>query len=273
MLQKSWETAESPWRSFRHNGSSVRPLSLNFRFGATAPISLFKDIFTMFTGIIEHLGKIDQLKRNKKGGRLKVSFSRSTKSANAKELAPELQSELNIGASIAVNGCCLTVVEMEEGFFAADLSAETLRRTSFGKLAVGRVVNLELPIRAGAPLGGHFVQGHVDGVGPVEHLKAEGENWWLAVHVPEDLRRYVAEKGSLAVDGISLTVARWNDGVAYFAIIPHTSENTNLREIGTGDSVNLECDILAKYVESLIKGGAEIAASRWTVKKLIEEGF
>jgi len=227
----------------------------------------------MFTGIIEHLGKIDQLKRNKKGGRLKVSFSRSTKSANAKELAPELQSELNIGASIAVNGCCLTVVEIGEEFFNADLSAETLRRTSFGKLAVGRVVNLELPIRAGAPLGGHFVQGHVDGVGLVEHLKAEGENGWLAIDVPEDLRRYVAEKGSLAVDGISLTVARWTDGTAELAIIPHTYANTNLRELAAGDSVNLECDILAKYVESLMKGRAEIATSRWTVEKLVEQGF
>lgn len=231
----------------------------------------------MFTGIIEHVGKIEELKRNKKGGRLKVSFARSTKSADASELAPELQSELQsklkTGGSIAVNGCCLTVVEMGEGFFVADLSAETLRRTSFGKLAAGHVVNLELPLHAGAPLGGHFVQGHVDGVGRVEHLKAEDENWWLAIGVPQDLRRYVAEKGSLAVDGISLTVARWNDGIAEFAIIPHTYANTNLHEIAAGDSVNLECDILAKYVESLMKGHAEIATSRWTVEKLIEEGF
>jgi riboflavin synthase len=223
----------------------------------------------MFTGIIEHLGKIGELKRNKKGGRLQVNFARSTKSADAHELA----SELRIGASIAVNGCCLTVVETGKGFFVADLSAETLRRTSFGKAASARIVNLELPVRARAPLGGHFVQGHVDGVGLVEHLKAEDENWWLAIGVPEDLRRYVAEKGSLAVDGISLTVARWKDGVAEFAIIPHTYANTNLRGIITGDSVNLECDILAKYVESLMKGRAEVAAPRWTVEKLIEEGF
>lgn len=231
----------------------------------------------MFTGIIEHFGKIEELKRNKKGGRLKISFARSTKPADASELAPELQSELQsklkTGVSIAVNGCCLTVVQTGKGFFVADLSAETVRRTSFGKVVSGRIVNLELPVRAGAPLGGHFVQGHVDGVGRVEHLKAEGENWWLAIGVPQDLRRYVAEKGSLAVDGISLTVARWNDGIAEFAIIPHTYANTNLREIAAGDSVNLECDILAKYVESLMKGRAEIATSRWTVEKLIEEGF
>ncbi|MGH9729442.1 MAG: riboflavin synthase [Candidatus Acidiferrales bacterium] len=221
----------------------------------------------MFTGIIEHLGKIDALKRNKKGGRVKVSLGA------AKNIAAELQSELKSGASIAVNGCCLTVVDTGKAFFAADLSAETLRRTSFGKSPTGRVVNLELPLRAGAPLGGHFVQGHVDGVGRVEHMKAEGENWWLGVRVPEDLRRYIAEKGSLAVDGISLTVARWHDGIAEFAIIPHTYANTNLREITTGDSVNLECDILAKYVESLLKGRATIPASRWTIEKLIEEGF
>lgn len=231
----------------------------------------------MFTGIIEHLGKIAELKRNKKGGRLKVSFARSTKPAGAHTLTPalqsELRSELKTGGSIAVDGCCLTVVQTGKGFFVADLSAETLRRTSFGKAVSGRIVNLELPLRAGAPLGGHFVQGHVDGVGLVQHLKAEGENWWLAIRVPEDSRRYVAEKGSLAVDGISLTVARWNEGIAEFAIIPHTYANTNLREIAAGDSVNLECDILAKYVESLMKGRAEIAASRWTVEKLIEEGF
>ena len=231
----------------------------------------------MFTGIIEHLGKIEELKRNKNGGRLKVSFARSAKSTDADEFASELQSELQseskIGGSIAVNGCCLTVVETGEGCFVADLSSETLRRTAFCKAASGHIVNLELPVKAGAPLGGHFVQGHVDGVGRVEQLKAESENWWLSVCVPEDLRRYVAEKGSLAVDGISLTVARWNEGIAEFAIIPHTYANTNLQEIAPGDSVNLECDILAKYVESLMKGRAEIAASRWTVEKLIEEGF
>jgi len=223
----------------------------------------------MFTGIIEHLGKIDELKHNKKSGRLKVSFARSIKSADMSGLT----SELKIGASIAVNGCCLTVVEAGTGFFVADLSSETLRRTSFGNATSGRIVNLELPVRADAPLGGHFVQGHVDGVGRVEHLKAEGENWWLAVAVPEELRRYVAEKGSLAVDGISLTVARWHDSIADFAIIPHTYANTNLREIAAGESVNLECDILAKYVESLMKGRAEIATPGWTVEKLIEEGF
>ncbi|MGH9711159.1 MAG: riboflavin synthase, partial [Candidatus Acidiferrales bacterium] len=198
----------------------------------------------MFTGIIEHLGTIDALKRNKKGGRLKIGLAgpnRSAKRAGANEIAAELQSELQCamksGASVAVNGCCLTAVEVGKAFFAADLSAETLHRTSFNKKAIGRVVNLELPLQAGARLGGHFVQGHVDGVGRVEQIKAQGENWWIGVRVPEELQRYVAEKGSLAVDGISLTVARWHDGIADFAIIPHTYANTNLREITAGDSV------------------------------------
>ena len=217
----------------------------------------------MFTGIIEHLGKIEALERNEDGGRLKISL------ADAKSIAAEIK----VGASIAVNGCCLTAVDVRKTAFSADLSAETLRKTSFSGATIGRVVNLELPLPAGARLGGHFVQGHVDGVGRVERMNPEGDNWWLGVRVPEDLRRYVAEKGSLAVDGISLTVARWYDGIAEFAIIPHTRANTNLREVAVGDAVNLECDILAKYVESLLKDRAEVVPQKWTTEKLVEEGF
>jgi riboflavin synthase len=217
----------------------------------------------MFTGIIEHLGKIEAIKRNADGGQLKINF------ADAKKLAHELA----IGSSVAVNGCCLTVVEHNPRSFAADLSAETLEKTAFGETPPGRIVNLELPLAAGARLGGHFVQGHVDAVGRIERMVPEGENWWLAVRVPDNLRRYVAEKGSLAVDGISLTVARWLDGVAEFAIIPHTYRNTNLRQLNAGDAVNLECDILAKYVESLLKGGIHPVPERLTIDKLIEQGF
>ncbi|MHB8526152.1 MAG: riboflavin synthase [Candidatus Acidiferrales bacterium] len=217
----------------------------------------------MFTGIIEHLGKIEALERNADGGRLKISL------ADAKSVAAEIK----VGSSIAVNGCCLTAVEIRKTIFSADLSAETLRKTSFADATIGRIVNLELPLPAGARLGGHFVQGHVDAVGRVEQMNPEGDNWWLGVRVPEDLRRYVAKKGSLAVDGISLTVARWHDGIAEFAIIPHTYANSNLRESTAGDSVNLECDILAKYVESLLKGRAETIPEKWTIEKLVEEGF
>jgi riboflavin synthase len=217
----------------------------------------------MFTGIIEHLGEIEAIERNADGGRLKINL------ADAKKLAHELA----LGSSIAVNGCCLTIVEHDPKSFSADLSTETLEKTSFGEIPPGRIANLELPLAAGARLGGHFVQGHVDTVGRIERMVPEGENWWLAVRVPEHLRRYVAEKGSLAVDGISLTVARWLDGIAEFAIIPHTYANTNLRQLNASDAVNLECDILAKYVESLLKGGVHVIPERLTIKKLTEQGF
>lgn len=217
----------------------------------------------MFTGIIEHLGKIAALTGNSDGGRLTVAL------ADAKNLSRELST----GSSIAVNGCCLTVVSHDAKSFSADLSLETLEKTSFGEMSPGRIVNLELPLAVGASLGGHFVQGHVDSVARVDRMVPEGENWWLGVRVPENLRRYVAAKGSLAVDGISLTVARWLDGIAEFAIIPHTYANTNLRQLTVGDAVNLECDILAKYVESLLKGGVHAVPERLTIEKLTEQGF
>lgn len=196
----------------------------------------------MFTGITEHVGKIEAIERRSEGGRLRVNFAG----------APEIEAEMKLGDSILVNGCCLTVAEFRAGYFEADLSGETLQRTSFGENKPGDLVNLERPLAASARLGGHFVQGHVDGVGRVVKLEPEGDSWWLSVSVPEDLRRYVVEKGSLAIDGISLTVARWHDGVAGVAIIPFTHAHTNVRAMSAGNAVNLECDILAKYVESLL---------------------
>jgi riboflavin synthase len=217
----------------------------------------------MFTGITEHVGKIESLERGEEGGRLRVSL------AGAHELAKEMK----LGDSISVNGCCLTVVEFAKNHFSADLSGETLRRTAFAEKKSGDPVNLERPLAAGARLGGHFVQGHVDGVGLVTRLVDEGENWWLSVRVPEDLRRYVAEKGSLAIDGISLTVARWQEGVADIAIIPFTYTHTNVHSMIVGDGVNLETDILAKYVESLLAARKTPATSRLKISELIEEGF
>jgi riboflavin synthase len=196
----------------------------------------------MFTGITEHVGKIESLERRADGGVLRVSL------AGAREIAAGMK----LGDSISVNGCCLTIASFGAEYFSADLSGETLRRTSFGEKKAGDLVNLERPLAASARLGGHFVQGHVDGVARVAELVPEGSNWWLSVSVPEDLRRYVAEKGSIAIDGISLTVARWRGGIADFAIIPFTHEHTNIRAMASGDAVNMECDILAKYVESLL---------------------
>jgi riboflavin synthase len=217
----------------------------------------------MFTGITEHVGKIESLEHAKDGGRLRVRL----------EGAGALAAEMKLGDSISVNGCCLTVVEFDKNHFSADLSGETLRRTSFGEKKPGHVVNLERPLAPSDRLGGHFVQGHVDGIGRVTRLAPEGDNWWLSVRVPEDQRRYVAEKGSISIDGISLTVARWHEGVADIAVIPFTHAHTNVRAMSPHDAVNIETDILAKYMESLLANHKSSANSHLTISQLIEEGF
>ncbi len=223
----------------------------------------------MFTGIIEQAGKIESLERDANGGRLRVSL------AGVPEIGPEIAAEMKLGDSIAVNGCCLTVVEFDSAHFSADLSLETLQRTSFGEKKLGDLVNIERPLAAGARLGGHFVQGHVDGTAQVTELAQQGDNWWLSVQLPNDLRGYVAEKGSIAIDGISLTVARWQDGVASIAVIPYTYAHTNLQSMKVGNAVNIECDILAKYMESLLaaRSAKKSPGSQLTLERLVEQGF
>jgi riboflavin synthase len=213
----------------------------------------------MFTGIIEHVGTIDSLAAGSEGGKLVV-------------LAPSLAPSLAVAKSIAVNGCCLTVVALDKVRFTADLSGETIRCTSFQELRPGARVNLEQPLTAGKELGGHFVQGHVDGIGRVVHVVPEGENWLYAVRVPGEIARYVASKGSLAVDGISLTVADWRDGIAEMAIIPFTYANTNLKDRKPGDAVNLEADMIAKYIERLLDERNTPAPSRISFERLTSEG-
>jgi len=231
----------------------------------------------MFTGITELVGKIESLALTGGGARLRVNLCGTGTSGSEPEsgsgAGSEIASSMKLGDSISVNGCCLTVTEFDAQHFSADLSGETLRRTNFGEKKAGDLVNLERPLAAGARLGGHFMQGHVDGIGRVTRLVPEGDSWWLSVSVPEDLRRYVAEKGSIAIDGISLTVAKWRDGIVDIAIIPFTHQHTNVRAMCPNDAVNVETDILAKYVESLLKTGAAEAAPAVTVKQLIEEGF
>ncbi len=218
----------------------------------------------MFTGIIEEVGKIDWLETRPEGGRMRVR-------------APRVAAHLEVSSSIAVNGCCLTVVERGPDWFACDLADETLRRTGFSRLGAGAPVNLEQPLAATSPLGGHFVQGHVDGVGEFLSLDPSGDNWLLRVRVPTEVERYVVEKGSIAIEGISLTVAGLDALVVEVAIIPFTYENTNLAALQHGYPVNIECDILAKYVEKFLQGKrepvAEPAASRLTTERLREEGF
>ena len=214
----------------------------------------------MFTGIIEATGTVASLDQTPEGGRLRIR-------------APEVARALAIANSIAVNGCCLTVIARDEESFAADLSGETLRRTSFQVAKLGTIVNLERPMTAGKEFGGHFVQGHVDGIGRVTRLEPEGENWWFSVRVPEEMWRYVAMKGSIAIDGISLTVAGWRDGVLDVAIIPYTYANTNVRALAPGDAVNVECDMLAKYLERLLEARGIVATSRLTIEELKAQGF
>jgi riboflavin synthase len=218
----------------------------------------------MFTGIIEHAGTIEALDLKEDGGRITIH-------------APSLAPSLAVSNSISVNGCCLTIVEVHHGRLSADLSGETIRKTSFGAksgaLAQGARVNLEQPLTAGKELGGHFVLGHVDTIGHVTHLTAEGENWWFGVCVPEEFARYVVPKGSITIDGISLTVARWRDNIAEAAVIPYTYEHTNIRDRKPGDAVNLEGDVLGKYVERYLEARKVGSSSQLTFAQLIEQGF
>ncbi len=214
----------------------------------------------MFTGIIEHVGTIESLDLRRDGGRIAIQ-------------APTVAPSLAVSNSIAINGCCLTVVSRDTERFSADLSGETLSKTSFRELKPGARVNLEQPLTAGKEFGGHFVLGHIDNVGRVTHLTAEGENWRLGVQVPEDFARYIVPKGSVTIDGISLTVARWSNRIAEVAVIPYTYERTNLRDRKPGDAVNLEGDVLGKYVERYLEARGAATASNLSISRLIEEGF
>src|SRR6266481_6172844 len=220
----------------------------------------------MFSGIIEHTGTIEALDLKDDGGRVTIH-------------APTVTPSLAVSNSIAVNGCCLTIVDLHNGRLSADLSGETIRKTSYGakrgELKKGARVNLEQPLSAGKEFGGHFVVGHVDTVGRVAHLTPEGENWWFGVEVPEEFARYVVPKGSITIDGISLTIASWHDNIVEVAVIPYTYQHTNIRDRKPGDAVNLEGDVLGKYVERYLQQ-RNIAAqgdSRLTVARLAEEGF
>jgi riboflavin synthase len=197
----------------------------------------------MFTGLIQETGSV--LSVEQRGGVHRIAIH-----------APGLAPRLHVGDSIAVSGVCLTALaiapDSQPDRFEADLAEETVRRTSLSQLAPGTVVNLELPTPAGTPLGGHVVQGHVDGVGRLLALKAvspgnDGSDWWLEVEVPEVIRPYVVEKGSIAIEGISLTVARWDGQRARIAIIPHTYAHTNLRTHQPGNLLNLESDVLLRH--------------------------
>ncbi|MGE3177525.1 MAG: riboflavin synthase [Vicinamibacterales bacterium] len=188
----------------------------------------------MFTGLVESVGEILELKPTAAGARIRI----------ASTLAPELTA----GDSLAVNGVCLTVIVAEQGQVHADVGPETLRVTTLGGLERGALVNLERPLRADSRFGGHFVQGHVDAVGYIEDLRADADFHWLTVSFPEALRPYIVHKGSIALDGISLTVAGLGEDRFDVMVIPFTLEHTNLRRANIRDRVNIECDMVGKYV-------------------------
>jgi riboflavin synthase len=197
----------------------------------------------VFTGIVREKGRVAAIERS--GGQARLSIE-----------APISFSELAAGDSLAVDGCCLTAVEKAGATLTFDVSPETLSRTTLGSLSVGDDVNLEPALTVGAPLGGHYVQGHVDGVGQVREVVPEGDGVRMWIGIPPDVLRYCAEKGSLAVSGVSLTIASLADDAVAVALIPYTLERTTLGDATPGDRLNLEADVLAKYVERLVGGRA-----------------
>jgi riboflavin synthase len=214
----------------------------------------------MFTGIVEEVGRIAKIEQRGENRRLTVEASGVTQ-------------ELKTGNSVAVSGVCLTALDITPKSFCADLAPETWIRTSFSRITEGALVNLELPLRADGRMGGHIVQGHVDGVGKLTAFDRipDSENWWLHIQVPEELEKYFVYKGSVSIEGISLTVAKLDGLKLSVAIIPHTVEMTNLKTLKPGDPVNLEADIVAKYLEKWFLKGRE--ESGLTVEALAAKGF
>jgi riboflavin synthase len=214
----------------------------------------------MFTGIVEEVGKVTRIEQRGENRRITVA-------------AGNLPKELKTGDSISVSGVCLTALNIKPGSFCADLAPETWERTSFPRMQHGALVNLELPMKADGRFGGHIVQGHVDGVGQLIALDriADSENYWLCIELPPEVEKYTVHKGSICIEGISLTVAKLEGRACSVAIIPHTVEMTNLNSLKPGDAVNLEADLIAKYVEKMMAG--ESTESTLTVEELVRQGF
>ncbi len=208
----------------------------------------------MFTGIVEEMGSVQSLRREGGAARLTVSAS-------------AVLGGTALGDSICVNGVCLTVVEMSKTAFSADVAVETLKVTNLGELNTGAKVNLERALQLSARIGGHLVSGHVDAVGRIREKRPEGNGWRIFFDAPDSVLRYVIKKGSIAIDGISLTVADVDKTGFSIAMIPHTAELTTLGFKAGGDSVNLEADIIGKYVERLLAGRVEGGVSLESLKK------
>jgi len=223
----------------------------------------------MFTGIVEEVGKISRIAERGENRRITIAANTTPK-------------ELATGHSISVSGVCLTALDIQPNSFCADLAPETWERTSFSRIHEGALVNLELPMKADGRFGGHIVQGHVDGVGKLIELErivnlesaaaknVESENWWLHIEIPPEVEKYTVLKGSISIEGISLTVAKLAKNRCTIAIIPHTVERTNLGSLRPGDPVNLEADVIAKYVEKMM---TRDAPSPLSMEELVRQGF
>jgi riboflavin synthase len=218
----------------------------------------------MFTGLIQETGEIISIERAT--GQNRGAVTRITIKAE------NIPRELKTGDSVAVSGVCLTALDIGEHQFSADLAEETLKRTSLRRLKAGSIVNLELPAKAQDRMGGHVVQGHVDGVGFIVSLQKIKfrDDWRLSVELPPELSRYVVPQGSITIEGISLTVAAIESNRVEIAIIPHTWQSTNLRALRDGDAVNIEVDVLAKYAEKMAHGKTQ---GKLTTADLLRQGF
>ncbi|MCR4842857.1 MAG: riboflavin synthase [Eubacterium sp.] len=215
----------------------------------------------MFTGIVEEQGKIREIRHGEKSSVITVEAHRVLEDAR-------------IGDSICTNGVCLTVTEKGDDFYRADVMAETMRRSNLGQLKVSDRVNLERAMAMGDRFGGHIVSGHIDGTGVIDGLVKEDNAVWVTVKAPAEILRFIVEKGSVAIDGISLTVAYVDDSCFKVSVIPHTGEETGLLSKKVGDTVNLENDVIGKYVERLMSfSGEKETSSGVTMEMLSENGF
>ena len=215
----------------------------------------------MFTGIIEEVGTVERLTPRSTGSEIRIR-------------ATSVMEGTREGDSISVSGVCLTATRLSSTAFSADLSPETLERTGLSQLRPGSLVNLERSLLPTSRMGGHIVQGHVDGLGKVHDLKELGDgNWWLTIEVPADVERFCVFKGSISIDGVSLTIAKLETVLISVAVIPHTFENTTMRGYKKGDKVNLEIDVVAKYVEKMLAARDFAKKPGLTEERLREQGY
>jgi riboflavin synthase len=214
----------------------------------------------VFTGIVEEVGRIASIERRGENRRVTIHARNTPK-------------ELKTGDSVAVSGVCLTALDIRPDSFSADLAPETWGRTSFSRIHEGALVNLELPMKADGRFGGHIMQGHVDGIGKLIALERieNTENYWLRIELPRAVEKYTVFKGSISIEGISLTVAKLEGSACTIAVIPHTVEMTNLNSLKLGDPINLEADLIAKYVEKMMS--RDPAESSLTMEELVRQGF